>query len=244
MKRIALTTLVLCLHAQAQDPATLTGVILDPSGVAVPGAPLRLIELRRDIPRATETDGEGYYRFSSLEPGEYSLEVTQAGFRKTELRSLLLKARDRQHLRIVMPDHRTYAVARHYWQGGSARNRSFVRRRGGTIQHEDDAAVRQVDRHVAAVCAGRGERGRGARRRTSARGARRPEGRPRVRGRSRFSSRRPPVPAERRPLIRAPLRDARPAARSEGMAISSNARPVGGRESRRRSRERPPGWRS
>jgi len=102
MKAIAATSLVLCLCANAQDSATLAGAVLDPSGAAVPGATIRLTELRRNIPRVTTTDDIGLYRFSSLEPGDYSLEVTQTGFSKIEIRSLTLKARDRQNLRLSL----------------------------------------------------------------------------------------------------------------------------------------------
>ncbi|MEP7365104.1 MAG: carboxypeptidase regulatory-like domain-containing protein [Acidobacteriota bacterium] len=102
MKWITASTLFVCLCAQAQDSATLAGAVLDPSGAAVPGATLRLVELRRNIPRETTTDEIGYYRFSSLEPGDYSLEVSLTGFAKTEIRLLTLRARDRQSLRISL----------------------------------------------------------------------------------------------------------------------------------------------
>ena len=67
------------LGAQTATTGQITGTIHDPSGAVIAGAKVVLTSPTGQT-RATESSGEGYYRFSGVEPGEYSLEVTAAGF--------------------------------------------------------------------------------------------------------------------------------------------------------------------
>ncbi len=64
----------------AQSVASLHGRVVDASGGAVPGAKVKLTLANTGAERATQTDGNGVYEFSQLQPGKYSLEVTAAGF--------------------------------------------------------------------------------------------------------------------------------------------------------------------
>ena len=107
MRRLLAASLVVgftvALPSVAFAQAALAGVVKDASGAVLPGVTVEasspeLIEKAR----VTTTDDIGLYRFSSLEPGDYSLEFTQTGFSKIEIRSLTLKARDRQNLRISL----------------------------------------------------------------------------------------------------------------------------------------------
>lgn len=95
----------MCLGAAAvfaQDAATLSGTVLDPSGAILPGATVRLVEERRGLVRHAQSDLDGLFGFVSLEPGEYSLEATAKGFGKTSIRSMTLRARDRRNLRLTL----------------------------------------------------------------------------------------------------------------------------------------------
>ena len=69
----------------AQFGASLQGTVTDPSGAVVPKASLTLTNNETKQKMAATTSGEGYYRFTGLAPGEYSLKVEVAGFKSTTL---------------------------------------------------------------------------------------------------------------------------------------------------------------
>ena len=66
-----------CLPASAlaqTTPASLRGVVTDPSGSAIPGAAITLAN------RTVHSDGSGQYQFTGLMPGAYRLRATATGF--------------------------------------------------------------------------------------------------------------------------------------------------------------------
>ncbi len=62
--------------------AAIRGVVTDSSGAAVPAAKVIATELQRNVQHPTVTDDAGRYTLPSLPPGEYSLVVEAAGFKK------------------------------------------------------------------------------------------------------------------------------------------------------------------
>ena len=62
--------------------AELTGRVLDPDGLVVPGARV-LLSRTLAVTATTATDAEGRFRFTSLEAGRYEVRVALAGFRGT-----------------------------------------------------------------------------------------------------------------------------------------------------------------
>lgn len=70
------------VFAQSQAiTASLSGSILDPSGLAVSNAKVTLTSPERGLSRAATTDANGLYSFTLLPPSAYSLEVEAAGFK-------------------------------------------------------------------------------------------------------------------------------------------------------------------
>lgn len=65
----------------AQFSAAVQGTVLDPSQSAVPGARVTLVNLSNGIVTETPTTATGFYRFSSLAPGNYQVKVNAPGFR-------------------------------------------------------------------------------------------------------------------------------------------------------------------
>jgi len=61
---------------------TLLGTVTDPSGATVPGARVNISEQNTGVNRATETTTAGYYAFSDLAPGVYTVNIQQTGFKK------------------------------------------------------------------------------------------------------------------------------------------------------------------
>jgi hypothetical protein len=62
---------------------TLLGNVTDSTGGAVPGATVVATETRTNISRTTTTNDAGYYIFSSLQNGTYSIAAELQGFKKT-----------------------------------------------------------------------------------------------------------------------------------------------------------------
>src|ERR1022692_851044 len=64
----------------AQSSASLTGTVLDPRGVPLPGA---AVSVRSDATGAAQkstADSQGKYAFANLAPGKYTVQVDASGF--------------------------------------------------------------------------------------------------------------------------------------------------------------------
>lgn len=74
-------------HAQDLDTVTLSGRVMDQNGAIVPGAEIR-IATRTGPKRSATSNDEGQYKLVQLEPGNYVLQVSYAGFAEYEVTSL------------------------------------------------------------------------------------------------------------------------------------------------------------
>jgi hypothetical protein len=73
--------LLLCaLPVPAQVGASLTGVVSDASGAAVPAARITITNTATGVARATATDGAGRYEAPALPAGEYEIRAAKSGF--------------------------------------------------------------------------------------------------------------------------------------------------------------------
>lgn len=59
---------------------TITGVVLDPNGASVQGAKVTVTDITRGVSQTVQTNGEGAFRFTALEPSIYQIKVVQNGF--------------------------------------------------------------------------------------------------------------------------------------------------------------------
>ena len=59
----------------------LVGTVRDPSGAVLPGASVVITNAETKATRETVTDAAGAYRFSTLQPGTYTVVVQVTGFR-------------------------------------------------------------------------------------------------------------------------------------------------------------------
>ena len=98
----ALAVLFGGVAALAQDSATLTVTVFDPSAAIVPGAKVTLTDLHRGTVAQAETGGSGFAVFDLVQPGEYSLSVEKPGFEKFQVNKLTLEVRDRQTFRVEL----------------------------------------------------------------------------------------------------------------------------------------------
>ncbi len=60
------------------------GTVRDGSGAVVPGATVTVTNVGTNATQSVQTDGDGFYRVSALEPGRYTVGTELSGFRKVE----------------------------------------------------------------------------------------------------------------------------------------------------------------
>jgi hypothetical protein len=84
--------LLLASSASAQFRAGIQGSVTDPAGAVVPGATVTLVSNETTKTQQTTTGDSGFYRFSNLAPGSYSLTAEAAGFKKQVIESLTINA--------------------------------------------------------------------------------------------------------------------------------------------------------
>jgi hypothetical protein len=72
------------LMAQSLVSGDITGTVTDPTGAVIANATVNLKSIEYGTTQAGTTNSSGFYRFSLLKPGHYSIQVAQAGFQKAE----------------------------------------------------------------------------------------------------------------------------------------------------------------
>ncbi|MCU1324476.1 MAG: Cna protein [Acidobacteriaceae bacterium] len=88
--------------AWAQSTATLSGVVTDPTGAVVAGAEVKIHSLATASDREVVTDGSGIYAVPSLQPGDYSLQVTATGFSNYTVQKLTLAVDQRAAMNVSL----------------------------------------------------------------------------------------------------------------------------------------------
>ena len=74
-----------------QASATVTGVVSDPSGAAVPNAQIALTNTNTQVVRSTTANNEGAYSLLNVTPGSYSIKATAKGFTTMTQTSITLE---------------------------------------------------------------------------------------------------------------------------------------------------------
>ena len=73
--------------AQSLISGDIAGTVSDPSGAVIANAKVTLVRLDRGESQTTTTNDAGYFRFSLLKPGQYSVTLERAGCKKQERRA-------------------------------------------------------------------------------------------------------------------------------------------------------------
>ena len=98
----ALVLLTVAQTARAQFRAAIQGTVTDPSGAVVPEAALTLKNNETGRTQTATSSDEGFYRISELPPGNYTLTVEKAGFKKTTFESVAVNAEQVQGVDVVL----------------------------------------------------------------------------------------------------------------------------------------------
>ena len=79
------------LHAQTTF-ATITGTVLDPSGLAIPGARVDAVQRESGYKYQTQTNEAGVYTLADLRAGAYDVSVIAGGFKDAVIKDVQLFA--------------------------------------------------------------------------------------------------------------------------------------------------------
>lgn len=83
-----------------EKPGALFGVVTDPTGAVVPGASIKLVNKTEHISFTMNSNRNGTYEFSVLNPGTYSMTVEGRGFDRQELPELVLEEKDSREINV------------------------------------------------------------------------------------------------------------------------------------------------
>lgn len=72
----------------------LSGIVTDPQGAIVPRAQVRLLNANGKVVRTTVSNDQGIYGFETLDAGEYIIEITLDGFKKTLISKVRITSGD------------------------------------------------------------------------------------------------------------------------------------------------------
>src|SRR5271157_5229742 len=99
--RRAVLSIVFFLVASTSSPAhgqtetgTIYGSVSDPTGAVIPSAIVRLIDTDRGLKSDAATGSSGFYRFPSVRPGRYRMEVEKSGFKPIHLTGITVNVQD------------------------------------------------------------------------------------------------------------------------------------------------------
>ncbi|HEX5709414.1 MAG TPA: TonB-dependent receptor [Pyrinomonadaceae bacterium] len=88
--------------AQEETAATVSGQVTDSTGAVVPAATVVVTNTETGIERRVESNEDGLYSVSPLPPGPYQIVIEQSGFKRYVQTDLVLNAKDRRLVNIVL----------------------------------------------------------------------------------------------------------------------------------------------
>jgi hypothetical protein len=91
-------------QAIAQSPnGTINGIVLDPSGAAIPGAEVVVINDGTGAQYTTRANGMGIYVVSNLPPGPYRIQVSNSGFKTIIKPDIVVHVQDAIAINFTLP---------------------------------------------------------------------------------------------------------------------------------------------
>ena len=106
--RFPLTILIFCALSisivVAQSPnGTISGLVLDPSGSAIGGADIQIVNDATGVRYSGVTNAEGIYAVRNLLPGIYRLQVSKVGFKALIKPDIVLNVQDALAINFTLP---------------------------------------------------------------------------------------------------------------------------------------------
>ena len=102
-RRLVCFTFLVYAAAIAQtNKATITGLVNDSSGAAIPGVKIVATNTATNLSSETSSGASGAYSIPALNPGEYRIEAASAGFKKSVLSSVILQVNQQARIDLIL----------------------------------------------------------------------------------------------------------------------------------------------
>src|SRR5438445_2135992 len=95
-------SILISATALAQESASITGTVKDPSGATISNAQVMVASPDRGINRTTTTNSDGEYSVPALPPGTYNVTINAPGFRKYEATGVILRVAQKARNDVTM----------------------------------------------------------------------------------------------------------------------------------------------
>jgi hypothetical protein len=82
--------------------ASIQGTVTDSNGAVISGAKVTLVNKETGRKLTTSAGESGFYRITGLAPGEYQVIAERDGFKKSELREIVISAETEQGVAITL----------------------------------------------------------------------------------------------------------------------------------------------
>lgn len=89
-------------RADAQNTATISGIVTDSTGAVIPGAEVTITREETGTVSSVSTNEVGAYTAAALEVGTYTVEVQSSGFKSFRTSGLVLNVRDRAVIDVAL----------------------------------------------------------------------------------------------------------------------------------------------
>lgn len=99
---IAILVVAGCLSGQSPN-GIINGLVLDPTGGAIAGADIQIVNDATGVQYAGKTNSEGIYVVTNLPPGSYRLQVSKIGFKTLIKPDIILNVQDSLAINFTLP---------------------------------------------------------------------------------------------------------------------------------------------
>src|SRR5215218_9230044 len=99
---VVIALLVSSISAVAQQRGSISGKVVDPDGLAVPGASITVTEQSTGFNRTAVSADKGVYTITNLDPGTYTISVELSGFGTVRVADVRLSAGNEMVMELKM----------------------------------------------------------------------------------------------------------------------------------------------
>jgi Carboxypeptidase regulatory-like domain/TonB dependent receptor len=101
---LLIVSLLGVVRSIAQSPnATINGLVFDPTGAAIAGAEVVVINDATGVQYTTKTNGDGIYVVPNLPPGPYRIQVSNSGFKTIIKPDIIIHVQDALAINFTLP---------------------------------------------------------------------------------------------------------------------------------------------